>query len=62
MFQFSQPESSDSDNDEPTRGEFDLLVDAEPIINVKKPKKELPPMYPCFEEKCKIDPYGELIK
>lgn len=63
MFQFSQPESSDSENDEPARGVFDLLVDSIPIINVKKQsKKEVPPMYPCFEEKCKIDPYGELIK
>lgn len=61
-FYSSEQESSDSENDEPVRGEFDLLIDSEPINSKKSSKKELPPMYPCFEEKCKIDPYGEIIK
>ncbi|VVC44191.1 Cleavage and polyadenylation specificity factor 2, C-terminal,Metallo-beta-lactamase,Zn-dependent metallo- [Cinara cedri] len=52
-------ESSNSENDEHVTGEFDLL-DSE--LSKKSLKKELPPIYPCLEEACKISPYGEIIK
>jgi cleavage and polyadenylation specificity factor subunit 2 len=44
------------------RGKHDLLVDAEVSTAKKSSKKELPPMFPYYEEKCKFDPYGEIIK
>lgn len=44
------------------RDKHDLLVDAEVPTTKKSSKKELPPMFPYYEEKCKFDPYGEIIK
>lgn len=44
------------------RGKHDFLVDGDISTSKKSSKKELPPMFPYFEEKCKIDPYGEIIK
>lgn len=59
---FRDEESSDSeDEQEAMRGKHDLLVDAVPTTS-KSSKKELPPMFPYYEEKCKTDLYGEIIK
>jgi len=44
------------------RGKYDLLVDADSLSSKKSSKKELPPMFPYYDEKCKFDPYGEIIK
>jgi hypothetical protein len=44
------------------RGMHDLLVDADLSSYKKSSKKELPPMFPYYEEKFKFDPYGEIIK
>lgn len=43
------------------RGKYDLVVDAN-TSSLKSSKKELPPMFPHYEDKCKFDPYGEIIK
>uniref|UniRef100_A0A2S2P8S3 Cleavage and polyadenylation specificity factor subunit 2 n=2 Tax=Schizaphis graminum TaxID=13262 RepID=A0A2S2P8S3_SCHGA len=57
------PESSDSeDEQEAMRGMHDLLVDGDLSTSKKSSKKELPPMFPYYEEKFKFDPYGEIIK
>lgn len=59
----SDPVSSDSeDEQEVMRGKYDLLVDADTLSSKKSSKKEFPPMFPYYEEKCKFDPYGEIIK
>lgn len=59
----SDSESSDSeDEQEAMRGKHDLLVDGDLTISKKSSKKELPPMFPYYEEKFKFDPYGEIIK
>lgn len=59
----SDPVSSDSeDEQEVMRGKYDLLVDADTLTSKKSSKKEFPPMFPYYEEKCKFDPYGEIIK
>ena len=59
----SDPVSSDSeDEQEAMRGKYDLLVDADSLSSKKSSKKELPPMFPYYEEKSKFDSYGEIIK
>lgn len=64
MSNISGQVSSDSEDEPETmRGKHDLLVDGELSSSSKKSsKKELPPMFPYYEEKCKFDPYGEIIK
>lgn len=60
---YSDPESSDSEDDqELMRGKHDIVVDNSLPNSKKSSKKEMPPMFPYFEEKCKFDPYGEIIK
>lgn len=44
------------------RGKHDLLVESDSSNSKKSSKKELPPIFPYYEEKCKFDPYGEIIK
>lgn len=44
------------------RGKHDFLVDGNLPISKKSSKRDLPLMFPFFEDKCKHDPYGEIIK
>lgn len=44
------------------KGKHDLLTESDSLISKKSSKKELPPVFPYYEEKCKFDPYGEIIK
>jgi len=58
----SDPESSDSEDEQETmRGKHDLLVDDDLSSLNKSSKKELPPMFPYYEEKLKFDQYGVFI-
>jgi len=44
------------------RGKHDLLIDDDLSSLNKSSKKELPPMFPYYEDKKKFDQYGEIIK
>lgn len=53
--------NSDSEyQQEDMRGKHDLPINADSLSS-KKLKKELPPMFPNYDEKCKFDPYSEII-
>jgi len=60
----SDPVSSDSEDEQELvmRSKYDLLVDANTLSSIKSSKKEFSLMFPYYEEKCKFDQYGEIIK
>ncbi|XP_050438409.1 probable cleavage and polyadenylation specificity factor subunit 2 [Adelges cooleyi] len=56
-------ESSDSEDElVPLQEKSDLLEDADKLKMRKSTKKEVALMFPYYEEKCKVDAYGQIIK
>ncbi|CAI6363223.1 unnamed protein product [Macrosiphum euphorbiae] len=58
------PVSSDSEDEQELvmRSKYDLVVDADTLSSKKSSKQEFSLMFPYYEEKCKFDQYGEIIK